>query len=355
MTQPDPVRVGFIGAGGICRDRHLPGLAKLPGVQVTAVSNRTRASAEKVAATFGIPQVEDDWRRLIDRPDIDAVFIGAWPYMHRAMSIAALEAGKHVFCQARMCMDLVEARQMVKAATAHPRQVNMICPPPTRMPFEDIILKLIQQGELGELTSVLLSSVNDVNLKSNQLHWRENVAYSGRQIMAVGIYAETLNAWVGDYETLSAEFGQVIHRKIAESGNEIEVRIPQVVAIHGTLARGIVISEFHSGAAAGQTPGDWIGLHGTHASLRYRMMSSRLELCRAGEEPRSVPIPTGHPMTVDDAWTVEADFIEAVRAARAGRSWRVSPDFAEGLRYMLKMEAVHRSAQHGRTVALSEL
>ncbi|HXG25044.1 MAG TPA: Gfo/Idh/MocA family oxidoreductase, partial [Chthonomonadales bacterium] len=96
------LRIGIIGAGGIVKTRHLPGLTKLPDVRILAVCNRTKESGEAVALAWNIPEVMTDWRALIARDDLDAVLIGTWPYMHAEMSIAALQAGKHVFCQARM-------------------------------------------------------------------------------------------------------------------------------------------------------------------------------------------------------------------------------------------------------------
>lgn len=356
MSDTQTLRIGIIGAGGIFRSRHLPNLAKIEGVRVVAVCNRSRASAERIAGEFKIPEIEVEWRALAARPDLDAVFIGTWPYMHREMSVAALVAGKHVFCQARMCMDLEEARQMVQAARAHRHLVNMICPPPTRMPFEDLIKGLIASGELGDITAVHLTAFSDASLKSDKLHWRENVAYSGRQIMGVGICAETLNAWVGDYTSLSAEFGQVIARKYdEESGREVQVQIPQVVAIQGKLACGAVCSELHVGVAAGELPDNPLTICGTRASLQYALMSGQITICRSGTSPEAVAIPAGHPTTVSQAWTVERDFVDAVRAAKAGQSWKVSPDFEEGLRYMAKMEAIHHSARSGQSVTLAEL
>src|SRR4051812_27380474 len=96
------LRIGIIGAGGIFKTRHLPGLRALSDVQVAVVCNRSRESGEAVAREWDIPEVVTEWRELIARDDLDAVFIGTWPYTHAEMSIAALEAGKHVFCQARM-------------------------------------------------------------------------------------------------------------------------------------------------------------------------------------------------------------------------------------------------------------
>src|SRR5690349_17580563 len=101
MSQTNAVRIGFIGAGAIARSRHVPGLRAIPGVEFVAVAIRSRASSEAAAREFGIAHAAGDWREVLRRDDVDAVFIGTWPYTHREMSVAALEAGKHVFCQAR--------------------------------------------------------------------------------------------------------------------------------------------------------------------------------------------------------------------------------------------------------------
>ena len=69
----DTLRIGFIGAGGICRSRHLPGLAGLDGVEVVVVCNRSRESSERVARDFGIAEVDDDWQRVIARDDPDII------------------------------------------------------------------------------------------------------------------------------------------------------------------------------------------------------------------------------------------------------------------------------------------
>src|SRR5919201_135379 len=118
----EKLRIGIIGAGGIVKSRHLPALRAVEGVEVVAVCNRSRESGEEVAREWQIPEVMTDWRALVARPDLDAVLIGTWPYTHAEMSIAALEAGKHVFCQARMARNLAEARQMLAAAERHPKQ-----------------------------------------------------------------------------------------------------------------------------------------------------------------------------------------------------------------------------------------
>lgn len=96
------IRVGFVGAGANTRLHHIPKLRAHPGVELVAVANRTQESGERVAREFGIPRVYDDWRALVRVDDLDAICIGTWPYAHCAITLAALEHGKHVLCEARM-------------------------------------------------------------------------------------------------------------------------------------------------------------------------------------------------------------------------------------------------------------
>ena len=354
MTDQDVLRIGFIGAGDICRSEHLPRLAQIPGVVVTAVANRSRASGQRVADEFGISHVVDDWRDLLQRDDVDAVFIGTWPYMHCEMSVAVLEAGKHCFCQARMAMDLVEARAMLAAAEARPDLVNMICPPPTRMPFEPYIRQVLAEGRLGQITAVEMIAVSGANLDRRSIHWRERADLSGKQIMAVGILAETMHAWVGPYAHLTANLATPIGTKRNEAGAEVEVDIPQVVAISGLLESGAVAAEHHSGVATDTTTtGFRLTVWGLEGTLRYQF-AGVLEMASVGEELKPVDVPA----ELTRPWQVEADFVDAVRAARRGvpaADRPVSPDFAEGLLYMQKVEAVHASAANGRAVAPAEL
>ena len=343
----DTLRIGFIGAGGICRSRHLPGLAPIDGVEVVVVCNRSRESSERVARDFGIAQVEDDWQRLIARSDLDAIFIGTWPYMHRELSIAALEAGKHCFCQARMCRNLAEAREMLAAAQAQPHLVNMICPVPWQ--FEHHIRDMVQ-SDLGQVTSVELSVVSGANLDRSSVHWRERADYSGNQIMSMGIFAETLNGLVGPYESLTAHLSTPISEKTDETGQAVAIDVPQVVAISGRLASGALILEHHSGLSVDRSGrASSITVRGTEGTLRYDFQET-LEWARADEALQQVEVPSER----RTAWSVEADFVAAVRATRAGappEARPVRPDFEEGLLYMRKVEAVHLSAATGRAVA----
>ena len=349
-----PLRIGFIGAGSICRTRHIPGLQKIPGVSIVAVSNRTPESAKKIAAEFNIPETIDNWQDLIARKDIDAVFIGTWPYMHKEMSVAAIDAGKHVFCQARMAMNLAEAKVMCHHARRNPKLVTMICPPPTRMPFEPFVKQLLDTSELGDIVSVELLAISSANINEKAIHWRERKEFSGKQIMAMGIYAETLNAWVGPYEELSARSIIAIPSKTDASsgGNKTErIRVPQGVMITGKLENGAIAIEHHLGLAMDKsTACDRLTIWGLKGTLRYTF-GSTIEVAKVGEPLKVVEVPEN----LRRDWWAEEEFVAAVRNSMAGQSFKVTPDFEEGLAYMKKVEAVHDASGNGKSVKLAEL
>ena len=78
MSKPRTIRIGIIGAGANTRGKHIPGFQAIPGVSVVAVCNRTRESGAAVAKEFGIPVVTEEWREIIESPDIDAICIGTF-------------------------------------------------------------------------------------------------------------------------------------------------------------------------------------------------------------------------------------------------------------------------------------
>ena len=128
------LRLGIVGAGEIVKRRHLPALQRHPEVEIVAISNSTYESSEKFCqenAPHATPMT--NWAELLAIPELDVIWIGTPPYMHSAVTVSALEAGKHVFCQARMAMDLAEAKEMLAVSRRYPELVTMICPPPHGM------------------------------------------------------------------------------------------------------------------------------------------------------------------------------------------------------------------------------
>jgi predicted dehydrogenase len=349
MSGAEPIRVGFIGAGGICEQRHLPGLKQIPGVELIAVSNRSPESSGRIQALWGFERIERDWQKVVSAGDIDAVFIGTWPYLHKELSLATLAAGKHVFCQARMCMDWGEAREMVAAADAQPRLVNMVCPSPFRVRWERTVKRLLAEGPLGELRSVVVLSTSGANRDPHAVTWRERRDLSGLNVLQMGIFAETLHAWCGEYASLAATTAIPIPTK-HDAGRPVTIEVPQLVSIVGKLAGGAMCTEHHTGLAGGPAQAE-ILLAGQAATCVVDLQAGRVVLAREGGAGRAG-------QTVDasgDEWRVEQEFIAAVRAARRGETWQVRPDFREAARYMQKTQAVADSAAQGRTIVLAEL
>ncbi|HPY94644.1 MAG TPA: inositol 2-dehydrogenase [Clostridia bacterium] len=109
------LRIGVIGAGRIGK-LHANNLKNaVPGAAVTAISDVNLLSAKALAATLGVGKVYQDYRQLLDDPEVDAVFICASTDMHSPISIAAARAGKHIFCEKPIDHDLGKIEEVLKA------------------------------------------------------------------------------------------------------------------------------------------------------------------------------------------------------------------------------------------------
>jgi len=349
MSRESKLRIAFIGAGGICEQRHLPNLAKFPEVELVTVCNRSAESSRRVADKWKFSRTAAEWRQVVDDADVDAIFIGTWPYRHREISMAALAASKHVFCQARMCMNWQEATQMVAAAADHPNLVNMVCPSPHRVRWERPVKELLTSGAIGDLRSVAVLSTSAANCDPNAVSWRERIELSGLNILQVGIFAETLNSWCGEYASLTATSRIAIPEKRDAEGKTSSIQIPQIVSIMGSLTSGVHAAEYHSGLAEGYERSQ-IVLFGSKATCTVDLLTQQLW------RHKSLTRPDQGELIRDsgDEWHVERQFVDAVLAARRGEPWRVSPDFVEASHYMRKLQAIHDSVEQPRTMPLAE-
>jgi len=191
------LRVGFIGAGANTRKMHIPGFHKLANVELEVVANRSLASAEKVAKRDGIKRVAETWQEVVVDPAVDAVCIGTWPYLHAEASIAALENGKHVLCEARMACDLEEAKRMMAAAEAHPELVAQLVPAPFSLDVDATIRTTIRRGEIGDLLEVRVVHTGAQSACPDApMTWRQDRALSGKNILSMGIMHETVQRWM---------------------------------------------------------------------------------------------------------------------------------------------------------------
>ncbi len=344
MAEPK-LRIGIVGAGANTRLRHIPGLKAIAGVEIVSVANRSRDSGERVAREFGIPRVYDTWQELVGAGDTEAICIGTWPYLHCPVTLAALERGKHVLCEARMAMNAAEARAMLEASRRRPHLVAQLVPAPHTLTVDSTLQALIADGYLGDLLVVELSAAQNRFVdREAPLHWRQDAALSGLNILNMGIWYEAIMRWVGPARRVMAMSQVVVPQRRDAGGRPRDVQVPDHVEILATLVRG-GIAHLRFGAVTGLAPANEVWLYGSDGTLRLDGSSPRLSGGRRGESAlKEIAIPAERQV----GWRVEEEFVNAVR----GREKVSRTTFEDGLRYMEFTEAVARSAAEGRAVEL---
>ncbi|MEQ1748525.1 MAG: Gfo/Idh/MocA family oxidoreductase [Prosthecobacter sp.] len=329
MNEERIIRIGIVGAGSIVKQRHLPGLQALPNVRITAVANSTLASAEAFCRDFA-PEAKPiaRWEDVVDNGDVDVVWVGAHPHMHHDATCYGLQCGKHVFTQARMATSLQEAERMWEKALTFPELVTAICPAPQGMKGGEMMKKLLADGAIGTPYHALLHSFSAAWLDASQpAHWRQQIEVSGVQILTLGIYTEVLQRWLGHIVEVEARGNVLIPDR---QGYDVET--PDFVHVMARFRSGLEATLLFSGVAA-HAPTDKLWLFGSAGTLSYDFVTDEITLGKPGSAVEIVPVP----YEMQREWTVERDFIQAVRDPSAPRP---KPDFTEGVCYMRVVEAV---------------
>jgi predicted dehydrogenase len=347
------LRVGLIGAGGNMRARHVPGFRALTDVEIVAVCNRRPTSTQAAAREHGIARTFGHWQDLVADPDIDAVVIGTWPYLHCAVTLAALETGKHVLTEARMSLNAAEAHRMLKAAERYASQVTQIVPSPFGLRGHQVMVELIESGYLGDLREVhvygLSSALAD---PAAPLSWRQDAALSGFNMLNLGILHETVLRWVPPPVRVLAQVHAFVASRIdPESGVRRAVGTPDSVQVLAVLENGArAVYQLSGVAQFGHGAGVW--LYGTEGVLHYDLNTDGIRgrsrrtspSGDRGGELEEIPIPEEKA----GGWRVEEEFVEAIRTGSPVRF----TDFGTGVAYMEFTEAVARSAERGEAVEL---
>ena len=337
------LRIGIVGAGANTRERHIPGFQEIDGVEVVAVCNRSRESGQRAADDFGIPAVYDDWKELVHAADVDAVCIGTWPYLHCDITLEGLAAGKHVLTEARMAMNLAEARRMLAAARDSDK-VTMIVPAPINLETEPTLLDMVAAGDFGDWLEIHVTALTGGWNPGAPLHWRQRRDLSGHNIMAMGILNETVRRYVGHDRAVMAHAHIFTgERTDAESGAPRAVDVPDSLGI---------LSELESGATAVYH----VSSVAAHGSMSFEMHGTKGSLRLEGDKALVAHDDSGWRELVVEpekqwGWNVEADFVDAVRDGRPV----THTNFEDGVKYMTFTEAVQVSLREGRKVELGEL
>jgi len=343
----DLVRIGIIGLGANTRLRHVPGLQACEGVELTGVCNRRPESTNAAAREFDIPKTYDRWEDLVADADIDAVVIGTWPYLHCPITLAALDAGKHVLTEARMAMNVAEAREMLQASQSHPNLVTQIVPSPFGLRAGQTVKKLIADGFLGELREAVVVGTNNTVADSKApLHWRQVKEYSGLNMLVLGILHETLTRWIADPVRVLSQTHVFTPSRIDTATSKMaKVGTPDVVRVLTELpcgARGL----YHLSGVMHHGPGMQIHLYGSEGTIKYQFTPE--DRLYAATKDDSELTEVSVPPEQEGGWRVEEEFVNSIR----GKEQVELTDFETGVRYMEFTEGVAHSAEIRQSVKL---
>jgi predicted dehydrogenase len=124
MSTSAKIRVGMIGVGQIGK-HHLDNYKQVAGAEIVAAADINEAEVRRVGELYQIPNLYTDFRKLLERDDIDAVDVCLHNNFHRPVTVAALEAGKHVYCEKPMAGAYIDAVKMLEAAQSAGKKLSI--------------------------------------------------------------------------------------------------------------------------------------------------------------------------------------------------------------------------------------
>ncbi|MBK6635212.1 MAG: Gfo/Idh/MocA family oxidoreductase [Chitinophagaceae bacterium] len=173
---------GIIGCGDVTEIKSGPAFNKVPNSSLVAVMRRNAGKAKDYAQRHQVPRWYDDAGKLINDPDVNAVYIATPPSSHADYAIAALRAGKHVYVEKPMALDYPSAKKMADEA-AKKNSKLVVAHYRREWPLFKTIKKLIEENAIGETRFVRLiltkPLLTESELAGEKTAWRVNPAISG--------------------------------------------------------------------------------------------------------------------------------------------------------------------------------
>ena len=337
--------------------------------RMAAICGRGQAAVAAAAAGLGWPAWETDWKRLVQRDDVELVDVCTPGSSHAEISIAALEAGRHVLCEKPLANTVEEARAMAaaaeRAATGGVRA--MVGFNFRRVPAVALARELVAAGRLGAIRHVraayLASHALDPELP---LAWRHQAAEAGSGALgdlgahAVDLAQHLAGDRIAGVSALTETF--VRERPLPGGGGARgPVTVDDAALFIARFGGGALGSFEATRLAAGHTEGLAVELNGELGSVVWELGAfNELRLFDATEEPatqgfRRIQVtraghpyagawwPDGHSIGYEHTFTHEVrDLLQAIADGRDPE-----PTFADGLQVQEVLDAVQRSAASG--------
>ncbi len=198
----ETIRLGVVGCGGFGLFA-LQHFTQVPGVQLAGMAGTHREAAQAAAKRFGIPDIQEV-EALVQRPDIDLVYIATPPFLHHPQALLALRAGKHVICEKPLALTAEQADELIAAAAE--RDLLVIADLMQRYnPLFDAIRRLVQSKVLGELLHAFFENyAADEGLPPE--HWFWDRDKSGGIFIEHGVhFFDLFEGWLGKGNVVAAQ------------------------------------------------------------------------------------------------------------------------------------------------------
>ncbi|WP_404935281.1 Gfo/Idh/MocA family protein [Nitratireductor sp. L15S-10] len=369
------IGVGLIGTGFMGKTHALAFraaravLADLPEARLEVLCDTPATRAEQMAVQFGFARATEDWRALVNDPAVDIVSITTPNRMHREMALAAIEAGKHVYCEKPMGLTLDDARAMADAA-GRAGVKTMVGYNYIKNPAFEHARELIAKGTIGR--PVHFRGFVDEDYQADpELAWTWRARMEDAGLGALGDLGCHLVSMayglMGPIETLIADM-QTIHqtRPMPDGNGRGKVENEDVASALVRFASGAQGILATSRSAWGRKNRLGFEVHGTKGMIAFEQeRMNELQLYRnegpAAEQGfRTIltgpahgaygafcPAP-GHQLGFNDLKVLEAGAF--LREIAGGE--KVGPDFAEALEFEKVIHAIAVSAREGQRVTV---
>ena len=377
-----PLNIGLVGYGFMGRTHsnaflQAPRYFSLPCTPVLkAIAARNRSRAEAFAANWGYQSVESDWRRLVERKDIDLIDIASPNDTHAEIAIAAAGAGKMVLCEKPLARSAAEAEAMVSAVEGA-GVPNSVWYNYRRVPAVVLLRELIDQGTLGRIFHYRAKFLQDWTISEDLPQggeglWRLDVSVAGSGVTG-DLLAHCIDTamWLnGPIDGVTAMTETFVKERMHNLTGKVEpVGIDDACAFLSRFRNGSLATFESTRYARGHKALYTLEINGEHASAAWDLHDlHRLQWFDHGDEGRtrgwrSIHITDGdHPymkhwwvpgLQIGYEHTFIHQFADFCEAAAEGKS--ASPTFRDGLATDYVTDAVLRSARSGRWEQVASL
>ncbi len=354
-----PIRAGFIGLNpGIhwAATAHIPALKALRDqYEVVGVANTSLASARKVAEAFDLRHAFEDPQALVSSPEVDLVVVTVKVPHHRELVTAALNAGKHVYCEWPLGNGLEEARELADLAEAK----GVVAAVGTQMrvsPEVEYLRQLIADGYVGEvLSTTLIGSGNSWGAETDTAHAYLYDKNNGATMLSIplGHTLAGMRDVLGEFRDLSARMvsrRNVVH--VADNGETIPVTSPDQVLVHGTLTDGAAFSIHYRGGMSRGTNLLW-EINGTEGDIQVTGANGHAQLVQLsiqganGDATEMMPLTP--PASAYEGWSDNAISRNVARmyalvAQDISAGTRSAPSFRDAVALHETIDAIETSA-----------